>query len=444
MSCCARGAGALLIAAIFPSLASSKLQSVDLSLFSTQTVSCEPQAALTLPRDLPSAPNLPILLFTCQLSALPLELLRTTSTVALAVPSTPPQQNPNGDADIRAATRAGAHVVLPAATYRRFKVATGRTAIFALADLSQNAVQGTYNLPRILPLFSLDTRGGGVLRDADAVAWLRERASTSTIPHSRRRVAGSVELLMTPQQVQCAYRQLECDFVAEGEVFRTLCQSLRDSYFAHEAVDLFKFALRADHFYFSPPNDSALVSSHSSDAKKPQDLQLHEAYLQKQHSSGFVEMNRDRIEAAYARLVSESAASAAPIKEVLFALYAPENMAEHTPVSVKTRVLKMIGTSSRYEDFSVATLKSSKLLFLILGAALLVRGARGTAAVARRLAGCYPNQGTTGKRIETWCGGRMDRGESRGICRLGRRSTPGSVVIPEFLASRVQSLSKAM
>jgi hypothetical protein len=425
---------------VFSSPASSN--GVDLSDASStqQLIRCPLQTRLPFPQT-EQATATPLLLFTTPLSDLPLELLRNTFTLAFALPSSTPQPGPTGDAAIRAVLRAGVHVAMPAALSRRFYAATGRAPLFSTRNpTSIELSPGDVISPPFRALYLVDPQNAGTsLSNADAIGWLQNQAGIAASPDAMAKSQELSKKMMTADQERCAYLHLGCDFVADGEVFRSICQSLRSNFMAREGGDIFKFASHIDQD-MSMSSETSLISAGISSLQGPFNVLHRRRTMSPFIAEGFVAKNRDRIEASYALLISQSAIAGEPIKIVLHSLFAVNDttMVSATTTGYLRAALTHIVASSRYEELLSA-------IKCLLGILLIALGTKHFVVAKCRLSGFYsPKLVGHFTTAYPWTSNRISQKRNRDVRRLRVSSFSDGVPLPAFLVSRAQNLSKAM
>lgn len=375
-----------------------------------------------------AAPLLPLLVFTCALHELPLRDIYASHAPAVAFPGSSLVSNGASDASLRAALRFGVHVVGPAEAAPSFLSATGQHMLFHEARRGAANAQVAYDTDSPAEQLLEDLRDAvfqverplesspHVLVDDDARNWLRDHSipSVDTADSQIRATMkpAGVEASFNSSQVHVAYDFWSCDYIGRGEIFHALCQTLRAAYFHLEHIDLFKFIPRGD-----------------------AESQPHIETEDPRRASDFITANRERVEAAYQRLVSHGWRARAPVKEVVYVLFGiPREAFERTQgESARLSVeLRRRGATSRFEDGVSFVSRGQAPLFV--GLALVALGVTGLRRSARRASGALPRKPPPG----------FHRGSVRARRRARRSHVGDEGVIPHFLVSRAQSLSKAM
>jgi hypothetical protein len=413
----------------------------------SQALNCSPQQWIVGDR----IESEPILVFLGELSSLPLQSIRDTKSTAFAFPGRTIRINGAQDVAIREAIRAGVHIVLPHGMSSLYQAATGKDLLFMESDKSQNETLATFSMdgtldrqmsPGQLPLFIVRQpkhNSGAIVFDRSPESATTQGKLAVVEGHESveaiwSRAHRSIETVLETDQVRCAYNHLNCDFVAGGEVFRKLCQRLRQEYYIREQVDLFKFASR-----IKPYNgvDDVL------------DLPGSRVNAGSLTNENFVSSNRLRVDTAYKHLVSRSAVAEAPIKEVMYVLYTVSDTTLLDAQAGKVdlaRELSAMGARTPYSDvlYSIPmTLHVrwlSRVLF-VLGLACIGYSARVAATVVgqamRDLNLTRRHVGQASRPLPSSSRGRR-AGEQLQAGPGGKRNA-----LVEYLMLRAQRMSKA-
>jgi hypothetical protein len=353
----------------------------------SQALNCSPYTRIAGNR----IETLPILVFRGELNRLPLQSIRDTNATAFAFPGRTIRSNGEQDAAIRQAVRAGLHIVLPSDMSSLYQAVTGKDMLFTESDISQNA---TFTEPSMdvtpdqqtsaaqRPLFIIrqpHRKSGAIVFDSSAESATTqgklEDEGDGRVKTIWPKEHLDIESMLETDHVRCAYNQLNCDFVAVGEVFRKLCQRLRKEYYIREQVDLFKFASRINPY--TGFDDILEKSARRANARSVT-------------NSNFVASNRLRVETAYKHLVSRSAIAEAPIKEVMYVLYSISDSILQDALAGKVdlaRELSAMGARTPYSDvlYSIPMAEHVRWLswgLLMLGLACIGQSARVAATLA--------------------------------------------------------------